>query len=175
MARLGGLQSALSALLMNLATLAVLAVAIPLVSAGQIDGVELALLILATIASFEAVLPLPQAFQSLENNLEAGRRLFEIVDAEPEVTSPASPRPTPEHFDLRLQDVTFAYEPGGPPALDGVSFDLLPLASASFSLEASGACTGYQSPVIGIYNFKFSILHSAFYPISSSSCRNSFT
>jgi ATP-binding cassette subfamily C protein CydC len=126
MARASGLQSALSGLLMNLVTLAVLAVAIPLVSGGQLDGVYLALLVLATISSFEAVLPLPQAFQYLENSLEAGRRLFEIVDTEPEVASPASPLPVPDRFDLRLQDVTFAYEPGGPPALDGVSFDLSP-------------------------------------------------
>ena len=126
MAHIGGLQSALSGLLMNLATLAVLAVAIPLVSGGRLDGVYLAFLVLATISSFEAVLPLPQAFQHLGNSLEAGRRLFEIVDAEPEVAGPASPLPAPDRFDLRLEGVTFAYEPGGPHALDGVSFDLSP-------------------------------------------------
>ncbi len=81
LARVGGLHLALSGLLMNLATLAVLAVAIPLVRADQVDGVYLALLVMAAISAFEAVLPLPQAFQHLAGSLEAARRLFEVVDA----------------------------------------------------------------------------------------------
>jgi len=47
---------------------------------------------LTVIASFEAVLPLPQAFQYLENSLEAARRLFEIVDAKPAVVDPVDSR-----------------------------------------------------------------------------------
>ncbi|NIV37167.1 MAG: thiol reductant ABC exporter subunit CydC, partial [Anaerolineae bacterium] len=46
MARIGGLEGALGGLLMNLATLAVLAIAIPLVSASELDGVYLAALVL---------------------------------------------------------------------------------------------------------------------------------
>ena len=124
MARVGALQSAMSGLLMNLATLAVLIVAISLVSAGRLDGVYLALLVLVVIASFEAVLPLPQAFQYLENSLEAARRLFEIVDAEPAVMDPPSPVPVPEGFSLRVESLRFAYHQGAPCTLDGVSFDL---------------------------------------------------
>ncbi len=124
MARISGLQVALSGLLMNLATLVVLAFAISLVDSAELDGVYLALLVLATIASFEAVLPLPQALQYLENSLEAGRRLFEIVDAEPAVVDPSLPTPVPGRVGLRVQDLSFAYERGQPLALDGVSFEL---------------------------------------------------
>jgi thiol reductant ABC exporter CydC subunit len=124
MARIGGLQGALAGLLMNLATLAILVIAIPLVSSRQLDGVYLALLVLAVISSFEAVLPLPQAFQYLENSLEAARRLFEIVDAEPAVTGPPSPAPPPDRYGLQVEDLRFSYGQGEPPALDGVSFAL---------------------------------------------------
>ena len=124
MARIGGLQGALTGLLMNLATLAVLVVAIPLVSGGQLDGVYLALLVLAVISSFEAVLPLPQAFQTLENSLEAARRLFEVVDADPAVVDPASPAPLPDRYALRVEELGFSYGPDQPPALDGITFDL---------------------------------------------------
>jgi ATP-binding cassette subfamily C protein CydC len=124
MARITGLQVGLTGLLMNLATLTILAVAIPLVSSGDLDGVYLALLVLAVIASFEAVLPLPQALQYLDNSLEAGQRLLEIVDAEPAVTDPPSPRRPPGQVDLRVQDLSFSYGDGQPLALDGVSFDL---------------------------------------------------
>jgi ATP-binding cassette subfamily C protein CydC len=94
MARVGGLGDALSGLLMNLATLAALLVAIPLVTAGKLDGVSLAVIALAVMASFEAVIPLPLAAQYLENSLAAGRRLFEIVDAEPVVHEPLPPLPS---------------------------------------------------------------------------------
>jgi ATP-binding cassette subfamily C protein CydC len=130
MARIGGAQAALSGLLMNLATLAVLAVAIPLVIKGELDGVYLAALVLIVISSFEAVLPLPQAFQYLDASLEAGRRLFEVVDAKPAVVAPAHPAPLPAGFDLHVRDLRFAYAADPvlgsdqPPALDGVSFEL---------------------------------------------------
>jgi ABC-type multidrug transport system fused ATPase/permease subunit len=124
MACIGGLQTALSGLLMNLTTLTMLAVAIPLVASASLDGVYLALLVLAVISSFEAVLPLPQAFQYLENSLEAARRLFEIVDAEPVVVDPPVPASLPDRTSLRVENLRFSYAPGGAPALDGVSFDL---------------------------------------------------
>jgi ATP-binding cassette subfamily C protein CydC len=139
MAALSGLNSALTGLAMNLAALTVLVVAIPMVRGGALDGVYLALLVLAVMSSFEAVLPLPQAFQYLENSLEAGRRLFEIVDAEPAVGRESGdralqPAPYPEFCrppispfqpcDLHVENLTFAYNPADLPALDGISFDL---------------------------------------------------
>jgi ABC-type multidrug transport system fused ATPase/permease subunit len=76
------------------------------------------------ISSFEAVLPLPQAFQTLENSLEAARRLFEIVDTEPAVVDPASPALPPDQYSLRVEELGFSYEADQSPALDGVTFDL---------------------------------------------------
>ena len=65
--------------------LAVLVLTIPLVGAGRIPGVMLAVLALAASAGFEAVMPLPLAAQTLSSSNQAARRLFEIVDAEPAV------------------------------------------------------------------------------------------
>ena len=80
LAGIGGLNNALGSLLTSLAVVVVLALAIPLVTSGRIAGVSLAVLALATAASFEAVLPLPLAAQFLESSLAAARRLFEVVD-----------------------------------------------------------------------------------------------
>lgn len=124
MAWIGGLHASLSGLLMNLATLAALIVAIPLVTAGELDGVSLAVIALAVIASFEAVAPLSLAAQYLENSLEAGQRLFEIVDAQPAIVDPPLPSPAPEDYSLAVKDLRFRYEPDEPPALDGISFRL---------------------------------------------------
>ncbi|MGD8737009.1 MAG: thiol reductant ABC exporter subunit CydC, partial [Anaerolineae bacterium] len=136
MGRIGGLHTALTGLLMNLATLAVLAMAISLVVAGgQLDGVYLAMLVLVVVASFEAVVPLPGAFQYLENSLEAARRLFALVDAQPAVADPETPAPAPDRCYLKVEDLHFAYEPGAPPAVDGVSFEV-----------AEGQCVAIVGP-----------------------------
>jgi thiol reductant ABC exporter CydC subunit len=123
-ARITALNDALSGLLINLATVTILLVAIPLVSAGQLDGVYLAVLVLAAVASFEAVLPLPLAFQHLESNRAAARRLFEIIDAPPAVRDPTGVSPQPSDYSLAVDDLRFAYTPDEPPALDGISFRL---------------------------------------------------
>jgi thiol reductant ABC exporter CydC subunit len=124
MGRTGGLSNALSGFLTNMATITLLIVAIPLVNAGRIDGVYLALLILAAIASFEAVLPLPSTFQYLESQLAAAQRLYEIVDARPSVLDPGEVSPEPVDYSLIVRVLRFRYETDARPTLDGISFHL---------------------------------------------------
>jgi ATP-binding cassette, subfamily C, bacterial CydCD len=116
-------QAGLSQLLMHLGMLSVLWVAAPLVAAGQISGVHLAGLALATLAAFEAVQPLPQAAQQWGDSRAAAQRLLDVVAAPPAVTPPAVPRPLPARPDLSIRDLTFAYAPADAPALRGVSLE----------------------------------------------------
>jgi ATP-binding cassette, subfamily C, bacterial CydC len=88
-----GLQQALTDLLMNLALWTLLVLAIPLVATKAINGVYLATIALLILASFEAIQPLGQAFQSLGHSLAAGERVFEVVDAAPQVSECATPLP----------------------------------------------------------------------------------
>ena len=138
MAWAGGLHGAFGSLLTSVAALAVLIIAIPLVNAAQIQGTHLAVLVLAAMASLEAVLPLPLAAQYLDSTLESARRLFEIVDACPqpgptgapplEGPSPAQagegPRMGVRACDLRVEHLHFRYDADALPALDDVSFNL---------------------------------------------------
>ena len=126
MAFITGLQDALSDLMMNLAMLGILVLAIPQVAGGEIRGVYLAFLALVILGSFEAVQPLGNTFQFLGRSVGAGERLFEIVDAEPEVTDPAQPLPPPVDCSLEFDRVSFRYEAGGPPVLEDVTFALEP-------------------------------------------------
>jgi ATP-binding cassette, subfamily C, bacterial CydCD len=80
-AKVAGMHGAATSALSHLAMWTVLAMAIPMVSAGRLEGVLLPVLALAALASFEAVAPLPHAFQHLGGSLASARRLFEIVDA----------------------------------------------------------------------------------------------
>ena len=128
---IAGVQNALGSLLMNLGMVAVVVIAIPLVTTGRLNGVYLAVLALAALSSFEAVLPLPLAAQYLENSLEAARRLFEIVDAAPAVRDPRSPSPEPQDYGVVVENLRFRYpsadaHSNSAPALDGLSFTLPP-------------------------------------------------
>jgi ATP-binding cassette, subfamily C, bacterial CydC len=126
MALVTGLQNALGDLMMNLALVAVLIVAIPLVAAEKMDGVFLAFVALVVLGSFEAVAPLGAAFQVLGRSVGAGERLFEISDSEARVTDPPEPLSLPQDDTLALGRVSFRYEEGGSPALRDVSFVLRP-------------------------------------------------
>ncbi len=131
MAFITGLQQALNDLLMNLALWTILILAIPLVETSAINGVYLAFLALAILASFEAVQPLAQAFQFLGHSVAAAERVFGVGDATPQVVECAACLPTltrdssTEHM-LEFDHVHFAYYPGEGEALDGITFTVRP-------------------------------------------------
>ena len=119
-----GASHGMAALLTSLAGVTMLLIGIPLVSSGQVDGVFLALLPLTAIAAFEAVQPLSMALQQLEANQAAGKRLFELIDAEPEVREPATPSPQPPEYSLTVSGLSFRYGAGEPLALDRVNLSI---------------------------------------------------
>ena len=126
MAGLNGVSAAAAGLAGGLALWAVLWLAIPLVSRGELDGVYLAMLALGAQAGFEAVLPLPLIFPSLEESLAAAQRLFAVTRQKPAVFDPPGPSPQAAGFALRVRGLRFRYGPGEPYALDGVDFNLSP-------------------------------------------------
>ncbi len=126
MAHLTGLQTGLNSLLTGLGVWLVLLLAIPLVSGGQMDGVYLAVVILAAMASFEAVQGLPNAAQYLESNLQAAGRLFEMADTPPAVTDPGQPAELPQKFDIAIRNLRFTYPGESRPVMDGIQLDLPP-------------------------------------------------
>jgi ATP-binding cassette subfamily C protein CydC len=85
---------------------------------------QLAMLALFTLASFEAVLALPLAFQTLPETLASARRIFAIIDAKPLVSEPKSPSPIPKHYDIEFKQVSFRYQPQTPHVIEQLSFHL---------------------------------------------------
>lgn len=134
----------------------VLLAGIPLVAAGALDGVLLPALTLVALASFEAVAPLPAAFQQYGGTMAAAERLFRLADeasADAEAAAsadtaaaeaaasadagaalrraagalPSGPAALPgDPPVLRMDRVVFRYAEGEPAALDGVSLTLAP-------------------------------------------------
>jgi ATP-binding cassette subfamily C protein CydC len=126
MSRLSGLSQAALGLSANLTVWLVALVAIPMVGSGALERPELAMLALFALASFEIVTPLPLAFQMLGQTLSAARRVFEIVDAEPQVSDPDAPSPQPDAFGLAIEGVSFRYAAADLPALAGIDLALPP-------------------------------------------------
>ncbi len=133
LALITGINSGMSVLLTNMGMWTILALAIPLVSARKIEGVMLGALSLITLASFEAVTPLPLAAQIWESTRASAKRLFEIVDAEPAVSdqvsttrmmSANSDQSRITNYDLRITDLSFTYPAQNTPALQHITFNL---------------------------------------------------
>lgn len=91
LARINGFQTFSGVLLANLGAWTILILTIQLVNQRQIEAVYLASLVLVALTSFEAIFPLPDAAKYLERSLEAARRLFNLVDTEPEVKNSTTP------------------------------------------------------------------------------------
>jgi len=115
-------------LLVTGATVAgVLAVSISAHAEGRLDRVLIALLALLSLAAFEAVQPLTEAFRELGATLAAGRRILELTDREPRIVDPADPLRAPAApFSIVLENVRARYGPRERPALDGFSLKLEP-------------------------------------------------
>ncbi|MGN6382828.1 MAG: thiol reductant ABC exporter subunit CydC [Dyella sp.] len=135
---LSGLATGAVGLCANLALWwAVIAVA-PAVAQGAIAPAQLAMLALFAMAAFEAVTPLPLAFQMLGEQLAAARRIFAVVDAEPAVSSPVGESPAPVDAGVVFDGVRFRYDASLPWVLDGFDLTLAP-GSRTALVGASGA------------------------------------
>ncbi len=119
-----GMHDSLTGMLMNGAVIAILWALIPAVSSGGMNGISLAIITLAVIASFEPFLPLPATVKHLEADKHAGERLFEILDAKPETEAPAIPLPFPSNHDIRVEHLSFTYPESLSKTLDSISFSL---------------------------------------------------
>jgi thiol reductant ABC exporter CydC subunit len=125
-------SSALAATLASLAGVTVLALGVGLVSAGKLDGVFLALLPLAAVASFEVMGPLAQAVQLTDTNEAAARRLFELIDTTAEVIDRPSALvgaggqapPTGADLGIDIRGLRFRYGPDEPLVLDGLDLSI---------------------------------------------------
>ncbi len=120
----GGLAAGAGTLLAGALALAVAIVAVPAVHAHELDPVLLAALVLAALAAYEAIAPLPQAAQHVGACAAAAQRLEQVTDREPPVADPPSPRPLPATGGIVVADATVSFPGRRAPALERVSLRL---------------------------------------------------
>ncbi|KAA1162399.1 MULTISPECIES: thiol reductant ABC exporter subunit CydC [Pseudoalteromonas] len=119
----------LSLLVVQLAMLASIVTIVPLVYASSMVNVELAMLSLFVLASFESVLLLPNAFIELPSVLKAAERLFTLEDKAASSQIESKHVDIDENFSaqnhtLVLNNISYQY--GEQTALINISFELMP-------------------------------------------------
>jgi ATP-binding cassette, subfamily C, bacterial CydC len=123
----GGIGDALGLVVTGATVAGVLALAVGAHAHGDLNGVNIALLTLLALASFEAVQPLPGAARDLMATLTAGRRLLDVTDRLPAVVDPTGPAPPPPvRPAVALEGVRARYAPDEEPVLDGLTLRLEP-------------------------------------------------
>jgi len=108
-------SNGLTLLITQLTMLSSIVILIPLISSNQVANVELAMMSLFVLASFETVLNLPNAFIQLPNTLSAAARIFELEDklTSPPLTAAVTVNKQPlglsfSNIDYRYNDQTHA-------------------------------------------------------------------
>jgi thiol reductant ABC exporter CydC subunit len=116
------LSTALGILVQGAAVIGMILVAVPAVRAGDLWGVNLAVVVLLPLAAYESVAVLaPSALAAIRVRTAAGR-LVEILDAQPPVSEPVAPE-TADGAAVAARGLTASY-PTGPVAVEGVDFYL---------------------------------------------------
>ncbi len=135
LSRLAGVSEGAVGLCASVAMWGTLIIGIALLNRGALQPPDLPMLALLVLASFEAVGSLPLAFQTLGETFAAARRVFELVDAQPQIASVHTPSPRPLDSSLTMRGVRLRYDAQEPWALDGLDLDL-----------AAGRCVAVVGP-----------------------------
>ncbi|HED30691.1 MAG TPA: thiol reductant ABC exporter subunit CydC [Prosthecochloris aestuarii] len=114
----------LTGLCMNGAVVSALMILQPMLQSGALDSIWSGVIIIGIMASFEAFLPIPEAAGHLEADRQAGKRIFDIIDAKPEVTTPQHPAVLPQDHTIRFENVSFTYPESTGPVLRNITFSI---------------------------------------------------
>ena len=127
-------SNGLNTLVIQLTMLASVFMIIPLVAIGSMKNVELAMLALFVLASFETVLTLPTAFIELPLTLSAAKRLFDLEDKHSSLAEKpnnlddqlANQLADKSGLGLELSEVNYQYLGAKSKALSNINFAITP-------------------------------------------------
>ncbi|MCK5894856.1 MAG: cysteine/glutathione ABC transporter ATP-binding protein/permease CydC [Endozoicomonadaceae bacterium] len=128
LARVTGLAAAMVTVLAGVALAGLLWVTAAEVATGALAGSLMVMLALATLATFETIIPVSAAFQVLGQVRRSAVRLTEVTDQLPLVVFPSENRKMPEIIDqgmtVDITELTFCYPGSSLPVFDGLSLSV---------------------------------------------------
>ncbi len=167
MSHIRGLSSALITMCSGLAVVSALYLGVLAVNRQTLDGPSLALVMLTVMASFEAIAPLPLAYQFLGQTREAARRLLEIVETEPRVKFQDRSTLLPQQFSITFDSVSFRYHADAPRALKGVDIHIPSGARVAVIGETGSGKTTLLQLLVRFWNPNSGQIHIGDHPIDS--------
>lgn len=128
LARVTGLAAAMVTVLAGVMLVGLLWVTAAEVTAGALDGSLMVMLVLATLATVEVIMPLPAAFQVLGQVRRSAARLNEVTHQKPLVVFPSENRTTPDINDngirVAIAGLTFCYPGASQRVLDDLNLSV---------------------------------------------------
>ncbi len=125
-----GIAAGLGTLAQGAAVVGAILIAVPAVRAGELSGVNLAVVVLLPLAAYEAVLGMPTAALAYLNVSAAARRIFALTDAPTAVHESPEPQPIPAAPPagprVTTAGLSAKYPDGEQDAVSGVDLDLRP-------------------------------------------------
>jgi thiol reductant ABC exporter CydC subunit len=121
-----GAVAAVATLATGAAVIGTLVAATGAIADHRLPAFMVAVLPLAALGAFEAVLPAADAVSRLADHTEAAERLVSVADLEIPVVDPAEPAPLPAGTGVELEDAVLRYRPDGPRALDRLDLAVAP-------------------------------------------------
>ncbi|MFD4635551.1 thiol reductant ABC exporter subunit CydC [Streptomyces sp. NPDC058284] len=117
------LAQAVVLVLQGAATVGVTWLALRAHASGDLPAVQLTVLAVLALVSFEALAPLPAAARRFAEVRASAQRLADLFDTPAPVADPADPAPLPAEgpLDVVISDLRVRHTAGGPPAVDGVN------------------------------------------------------
>jgi ATP-binding cassette subfamily C protein CydC len=89
------------------------------------------------MASFESVINLPSVFHHTGKSIASAKRLYEIIDAEPQIRDSAASEVRLEKFDIEMTNIRFQYPNSSKPVFENLNLTI-PEGSKTLLLGDSG-------------------------------------
>jgi ABC-type transport system involved in cytochrome bd biosynthesis fused ATPase/permease subunit len=126
--RIGAFIGGLMVLLTNMAMWISLLITIGLTASHQLNGIAIPTVILVVLACFEAVNPLPLAFQQWSQTKASAERLFQLADSSSSIPYKDEPKQlsVQDSQTLRVCNLHFQYTAQETEVLRGIDFTLTP-------------------------------------------------
>ncbi len=103
-----GVSQGVNGFITNMGLWIALVIALILYQQKLITQPQVPMLFLLAMASFESVIPLSLAFQSLESSLQAAKRLFALDEGDSNTRSTTDTLPS-QNIQLRMENICFSY------------------------------------------------------------------
>lgn len=142
----------LTGLCMNGAVVVIAAQLAPLIASGTLDGIWAGVILIGVMASFEAFMPVPASALHLDKNIEAGKRILEIIEADPESRQHTKPEPLPATHDIAFRNVSFSYPGSSTRVLDEISFTVAQGERVAIVGPSGTGKSTIVSLLLGFYN-----------------------